>query len=219
MVLIKWHGHACFEVIDSRGRSIVFDPHDGTSIGISPPRAKADIVLSSHKHFDHDAVSVVAKPGAKTLVEKEGVFDVNGIRVEGFLTYHDKSMGALRGRNVVYKVEVDGLVLLHLGDLGHVVTEDLLEKLGSIDVLFVPVGGTFTIDAKEAVTVVESIRPRIAIPMHYKISGLRLPISGIEDFLARSKWPVVKVDKSEYEVTKESLPERDQTVVVVLRYR
>jgi len=169
MVLIKWHGHACFEVIDSRGRSIVFDPHDGTSIGISPPRAKADIVLSSHKHFDHDAVSVVAKPGAKTLVEKEGVFDVNGIRVEGFLTYHDKSMGALRGRNVVYKVEVDGLVLLHLGDLGHVVTEDLLEKLGSIDVLFVPVGGTFTIDAKEAVTVVESIRPRIAIPMHYKI--------------------------------------------------
>lgn len=213
MPLVRWHGHACFEVVDRVGRSIVFDPHDGRSLGLKRPQVKADAVLVSHRHFDHNAVEGVSKPTAKVLVEAQGKTSIDGIEVVGYLTYHDKSSGRQRGKNVVYKVVVDEVTFVHLGDLGHIPSDDVIAGIKEPDVLFVPVGGTFTIGPEEAAAVVEVLKPRLAVPMHYKLPGLSLPLSGVEEFLSLLKWPARKLPTNEYEVKREELPK--ETLVLV----
>ncbi len=209
-MIVRWHGHACFELVPREGPVIVLDPHDGYSIGIKPPSAQADIVLISHDHFDHNAYAVVAKPGADVLKMFVGEKVVRGVRVRGIETFHDKVGGRRRGRNVVYVVEVEGLRVAHLGDLGHVLEPSHVEKMGSVDILLVPVGGTFTIGPEEAWEVIEAVKPRVAIPMHYWVKGMNLPLRPVEDFVskAREGWEVVRVGRSEVEVSRESLPER-----------
>ncbi len=217
-MIIRWHGHACFEIVPREGPVIVFDPHDGYSIGIKPPEVKADLVLISHDHFDHNAYAVVAKPGADVVKMGVGERVVRGIKIVGIETFHDKVRGRRRGRNVVYVVEVEGLRIAHLGDLGHVLEEDHVKKMGSVDVMMLPVGGTFTIGPEEAWEVIEAVKPRIAIPMHYWVPGINLPLRPVDDFVskAREGWRVEKVGGREIEVSRESIPEK---IVYVLEYR
>lgn len=196
VVIIRWHGHACFEIVSSKGTTIVIDPHDGKSLGIKIPKVSADIVLITHEHFDHNAYSIVAKPSANIFSMHIGEESINDIKFKGIETYHDKEKGKRRGRNIVYKLYVDGVSLVHLGDLGHELDRYYLEKLGSIDILMIPVGGTFTIDARGAWKTIENLDPRSVIPMHYWIENLNLPLRPVDDFIQQkpSTWSVVKLN-------------------------
>ena len=180
MLQIRWHGHACFEVTNDV--TLVTDPHDGKSIGIPAPSVLGDIILMSHDHYDHNSVKTVEKEGSK-VVKDERKRTIADVEIMGFPSFHDEVKGAKRGKNIIFKFEMDEIRFCHLGDLGHELDEETVQKIGDVDVLFIPIGGTFTVDDKSAWAVVKSINPKIIVPMHYKIGGLSLPIAGIDAFL------------------------------------
>ncbi len=207
MVKITWHGHACFS-IDYDGYIVVLDPHDGESIGLPRPDIKADLVLVSHDHFDHNAVEVVKKDGTRVLKMFRGEADLGIVKVKGIKTYHDKVGGRRRGENTIYIIENGGLKIAHLGDLGHIPDGDTLKLLENIDILMIPVGGVYTIGPDEAWAIVEKTRPKITIPMHYWIKGLRLPLHTIDDFLAYvKKIKVNRLNSNQVVIEKQALPE------------
>ncbi len=121
--------------------------------------------------------------------------------------------GKERGKNLIFVIEADGLRLAHMGDPGHILTKDIAEKLGSIDVILLPVGGFYTIDADEAGKVMREINPKITIPMHFKTPKCDFPIAGVEAFTSEKK-SVKMVNAYEIEVTKESLPKEPEIVVM-----
>jgi len=178
MIRIRWWGHACFEI--SNGKVIVIDPHDGISIGIPPPKTKADVILVTHEHFDHNQTRIVEKEGSVVV---RGEKTVNGLSVRALTAYHDKDGGARRGETTIFIFEYGGVTFCHLGDLGHMPDDDLIERIGDVDILFIPVGGVFTINAQEARRLCERMRTRVIVPMHYKIEGLALPIENIDAFI------------------------------------
>ncbi len=201
---IRWHGHACFEIAGST--VVVTDPHDGRSIGIKPPKVTADVVLVSHDHFDHNCSRLVKGPDAMVVTEPVMTFD-KGVRIEGFEAYHDDQGGRKRGKITLFKFELDGVSLCHLGDLGHAVDDSTAEHLRGVDILFVPVGDVFTIGPETALRVIDKICPRIAVPMHYRTQGLSLSIRPLQDFLALiDDSRVVKVG-NEIDFAAEDLPE------------
>jgi L-ascorbate metabolism protein UlaG (beta-lactamase superfamily) len=212
MVTIKWLGHACFEV---KGKvTVVHDPHDGEGIGIKPPATKADIVMISHSHHDHaDGLPLVKKADTEVISEFVGKKEVKGVKINGIKTFHDLSMGEERGINVIYVYEMGGLRFAHLGDLGHVLGSDTIKQMGRIDVLFIPVGGTYTIDHSGATKIYNEIKPKIAIPMHFKTPGLTLPIGLADTFLA-GKQEARRLGVNYLEVNKENLPEKSQIIAL-----
>ncbi|GAB6148544.1 MBL fold metallo-hydrolase [Stetteria hydrogenophila] len=211
MVRITWCGHSYF-IIEHSGGSIAIDPHDGGSVGVETCRYEADVVLVSHNHFDHNAVEVAAGPKSRVVKWRTGEVSRNP-RITGFKFYHDKASGRLRGSVVAYLVEVDGVRILHLSDIGHVPPDEALKPLGEIDVLLVPVGGVYTIDANEAWEVIQKLKPRIAIPMHYWVEGVILPLDPLERFLNVIKAPRERLDSSWLEVTRQSLPEKTHVII------
>lgn len=215
MVTIRWHGHACFEIVGSKGYTIVIDPHDGGSIGIKPPKVRADAVLMTHDHFDHNAWHVVSKDNTVKYLMKEGEFELDGIKVLGVKAYHDKYRGRRRGTVVMYKLIVDEISILHVGDLGHVLSEDIVDKLKPLDVLMVPVGGTFTIDGKEALQLAKLIEPKALIPMHYWVRGINLPLAPLDNFLSICDYEVIRLGSNEWVITKDKLSNWKETKVVV----
>ena len=216
MVKITWHGHACFQITLSNGYTIVIDPHDGYSLGLKKPQVKADLVLITHDHFDHNAANVVTKPEAKIVKEYIGETQIDDVKIIGLQAYHDKSKGRLRGKVSVYKIEVEGLTMAHLGDIGHVPDNELAFRLRPLDILMVPVGGVFTIEPHEAWETIKKLEPKITIPMHYWLPGTTLPLKTLDEFLGYVKYKVDRVDSNTIEVTKESLPEEPK--VIVLKY-
>jgi len=213
MIKIRWHGHACFEISDNA--TIVTDPHDGSSIGIKPPNVKADIVLVTHDHYDHNKVKVVEKEGTRVI--RGGNENIDGVEIESFKAYHDKEKGAKRGEVAIFKFTVDGITFCHVGDLGHVIDDEMAGKIGHVDILFIPVGGTFTVDADEAIEVCKKINPKVIIPMHYKIGGLSLPIERVEPFLENAgKNYEIRHVANEIEIEKDDLPEETEVWVFTL---
>ena len=176
---IAWHGHSCFEIKDSV--AVVTDPHDGKSIGITTPVDKADVLLISQDHYDHNCSTIVR--GDFALVKDPGERVEKGVRILGFTTAHDENGGSKRGKNTVFRFELDGLRFCHCGDLGHDLTDEQLRILGDIDILFVPVGGVFTIDGAQARKLVERMNPKIATPMHFRVGSLSLSIQTVDPFL------------------------------------
>lgn len=216
MTTIKWYGHACFEIVSDKGVIVGIDPHDGVSLGIKPPMFKADIILVTHNHFDHNAIQVISKPNSRVLDMFVGETTINDIEIKGVKSFHDPYRGSLRGEVVLYRVKVDGLNIVHLGDLGTIPENKLLREITPADILMVPVGGVYTIDSSEAVEVVEKIKPKIAIPMHYKIPGLRLGLGKVDEFLGKIKYNVRRISR-EFTISKPSLP--STTEVWVLTYQ
>lgn len=210
---IRWHGHSCFELRDSA--TIITDPHDGRSIGIPVPNLKGNIVLVSHDHFDHNVARMVK--GSNVSVIREPVMTVeNGVRVQGIETFHDTNSGAKRGRNIVYRIELDGMSFCHLGDLGHMLSQDQISEIQPIDVLFIPVGNVFTLDVQSAITLAKTIAPKVIVPMHYRIGGLSLSIRPVGDFLKGfSEDQIAKVG-NEVEFKQEDLPESTEVWVFSL---
>ncbi|MBM4249012.1 MAG: MBL fold metallo-hydrolase [Euryarchaeota archaeon] len=202
---IRWHGHSCFEVSD--GVTVVTDPHDGKSIGIPPPRVKADVVLVSHSHFDSSSVRSVRGQNTRVF-DKAGRFAEGGLEVTGVPSFHDDVGGQKRGAIVLFAFKMEGVRFCHLGDLGSTLVEKELAELGEVDVLFVPVGDIFTIDAIRAWQVVRSVNPLVAIPMHYRTPGLSLSIKTVDAFIesADDRVEVVNVG-NEMVFDREDLPE------------
>jgi len=208
---IRWHGHSCFEI--GEGIKIVIDPHDGHSLGIEPPDARADVVLVTHHHFDHDAVNVVK--GNFKVIDKPGEYQIEDVRIKGVPAYHDELQGKKRGKITMYKIETEGIKLLHVGDLGHVLTSQQLDEIGNIDIFFTPVGGVYTVDAKKAYENVKLLKPKVVIPMHYKVSGMTLGIQPVDPFI--SYFPADKVEYvgNSISFTKDDLPEETQVWVFI----
>ncbi len=165
---ITYIGHSCFK-IKGKNVTLVIDPYD-PRIGYKLPKLEADLLLSTHAHFDHHNIEGVT--GYKLLIDGPGEYEANDTFVYGVQVYHDDKQGAERGVQTIYYIEVDGFHILHLGDLGHVLSQETLEKITDVDVLLVPVGGKYTIDAKTASKVISSIEPGIVVPMHYNTSDL-----------------------------------------------
>ena len=211
LVKIVWHGHACFEIV-GKEVNVVTDPHDGHSIGLPPPNTKADVVFVSHHHFDHDAVDVVKKKDT-VVIDRPASDKVKGVEFKSLKTWHDEKHGALRGANTVYKFIVDGISFVHCGDLGHLLTEKEAEDLKPIDVLFVPVGGVYTIDAKKAYELVKMLDPWVTIPMHYYVEGLKLSLNGVNSFLKLMEG-YKKVWSTENYVEMDEVP-KEKTVIVL----
>ena len=203
---IVWHGHACFEVHDKL--TVVMDPHDGKSLGIKPPAVKADIVLVSHDHFDHNCTRVLK--GDFTVVREPGRHDVKGVKILGIEAAHDEQGGLKRGKVVMFKFQLGGVEFCHCGDLGQTLSPKQLESLGKIDVLFLPVGNVFTINANQAQRLVSVLRPAVAVPMHYRYGGLSLSIQPVEPFLEAAPKDMVRRVGNEVEFVKEELPEETE---------
>ena len=204
MLQIRWHGHSCFEITNEI--TLVTDPHDGKSIGIHAPNVTGDIVLVSHDHYDHNSVKSVEKEGAKIITDTRKR-NIANVEIKGIESFHDECRGEKRGSNIIYKFTIEDITFCHMGDLGHDLDEETVQKIGDVDILFIPIGGTFTLDAKQAWRIIKKVKPKIAVPMHYKIGGLSLPITGIEPFLEQSKYEILKVG-NEIDIEKEDLPEK-----------
>jgi len=199
---IVWHGHACFEINGSS--TLVVDPHDGKSIGIKPPVVRADVVLVSHDHFDHNCARIIK--GDFTKISIEGEREVNGIVVNGVKAYHDDVKGEKRGSILMYRFEMDGVSFCHCGDLGHTLSIDQVEALTPVDVLFVPVGGVFTVDGATAQEIVGQLKPKIVIPMHFRVGGLSLSIQTLDNFLEDVSEDKIFRVGNEVDILPEDLP-------------
>ncbi|NCO24347.1 MAG: MBL fold metallo-hydrolase [Candidatus Infernicultor aquiphilus] len=209
---IKWLGHSSFLIESERGIKIITDPFDET-LGYKMPRIKVNIVTVSHEHFDHNFVrGMKGKPVVfKGLVKRES----HKMEFRGISSYHDSVYGGQRGPNTIFVIKADGLNLCHLGDLGHILSSDKLTEIGSVDILFIPVGGFYTIDSNQATQIIKDIKPKIAIPMHYKTRAIKFSIDPVEIFLS-GKDKVKRLESSEFEIKSETLPK--DTHIYVLQY-
>lgn len=212
---IRFLGHATFYLITGNGTRIVTDPYEpggfGGAIGYGPIPDPADVVTVSHQHADHNDVKSV--PGSPVVLSSAGEYTEKGVVFRGLATYHDERRGAERGPNIVWSIETDGMRICHLGDLGATLAAEEVKHLGPIDVLMIPVGGTFTLDARGATEVVNALKPRLAIPMHYRTPKVKLNIAPVDDFLA-DKRNVQRLDGGEMTVSTDTLP-RDTEIVVL----
>lgn len=192
---ITYLGHSSFR-IKGRTVSLVTDPF-ASSVGFKLPKVSADIVTVSHEHDDHNNADQVT--GARKIVSGPGEYEISGVSIVGFKTFHDDKKGKLRGKNTVYMIEIDGFRLVHMGDLGHKLSQRIVEMLGDVDVVMIPVGGEYTIDHAKAVSVVQDIEPSIVIPMHYQTSGLDQKVfsklTGPDEFIKELGLSVEKLDK------------------------
>ena len=209
---LKWLGHACFLITSDVGLRVITDPYTSGSggVGYAPVNEAADIVTVSHDHFDHSDVSSV--PGKPQLLTGSGIKNVKGIQFKGVATYHDEAQGKQRGSNTIFCFSVDGLKLCHLGDLGHRLSQKEITEIGKVDILFIPIGGFYTIDAKVASQVCDDLKPKVIFPMHYKTPKLDFPITGVEDFIAGKK-NVKRLDSSEVEFKSGKMPDTTEIVV------
>ena len=207
---IKYLAHAAFLITSADGTRIVTDPYE-TSGGIKhgPINETADIVTVSHEHGDHNNVSAVK--GNPEVVKASA--EVKGIKIKAVPTAHDDKNGSQRGKNTIFCFEVDGINICHAGDLGHTLTTEQVKAIGKVDVLMVPVGGFFTIDANTATKVCDQLKPKIIMPMHYKTDKLNFPINGVDDFL-NGKTNVTLSSNSEIELKAGKLPAATQIIVL-----
>ena len=179
-MLIEWLGHSCFRLTLKNGLSVVTDPYDD-KVGYALPRHPADIVTVSHEHFDHNYTAPLSP---RHVLRGPGVQTVEGVKIEGFASFHDDAQGAKRGLNTMFLIEADDIRVLHLGDLGHDLTDKAIAAFGRVDVLLIPVGGVFTIDAGQAADLAKRIAARITVPMHYKTSALSFNLGECAPFTA-----------------------------------
>ena len=208
---ITWLGHSCFR-IKGKEVTLVTDPF-AESIGYPPVKLTANIVTLSHPHPGHSYVAdIESNP---KILSRPGEYEIGGVFVTGISTFHDSEQGESRGKNTIYLIEIDDVRLCHLGDLGHVPSPRQIEDLGNVEVLFVPVGGVSTINAKMASEIVRFLNPKIIFPMHYG-TEVATWLEPLGKFLKEMGLGEV-VPQPKFFFTRSSLPL--ETQVVVLDYR
>lgn len=209
-MIITWLGHSCFKLQDKTGPegvAVITDPFD-KSIGLKAPSLEADIVIISHNHYDHNnAAAIRSNP---YIINQTGEYEVKNVFIEGIDTLHG---GDAPIKNIIFRIDIDDISVVHLGDLGHILDSKQLEKLDGTDILLIPVGGKYTLDAKKAVEVVSQIEPRIIIPMHYKIPGLNIDIDGVEKFI--KELGIKPTNEEKLKISKKDLPAEDMELVIL----
>ncbi len=212
---ITYFGHSSFRL---KGKSavVVTDPFESGSLGLKfPKHVEADILTVSHAHPDHSATKEVE--GSPYILHGPGEYEIKGVGVVGLASFHDDSNGSVRGKNTIFRYELEGLSLVHLGDVGHVLSSAQVDDLDGVNVLFVPVGGMSTITAAQAVQIVRDIEPDIVIPMHYGRPELDQKIYGglspVTEFLKEIGKEAV-VPQAKLSITKDKLPAEMQVVVL-----
>jgi L-ascorbate metabolism protein UlaG (beta-lactamase superfamily) len=214
---LTYFGHSSFLLQTADGTRIIFDPYRHGSFGggvrYAPIEESADVVVASHTHDDHGATDTI--PGAPRVLVHPVAETVGAVRITGVQVAHDEAGGKKRGKNTITVVDDGDVRVAHLGDLGHILDPATVQAIGKVDVLLIPVGGFFTIDHDEAAKVVESLDPRIVVPMHFKTDKVDFPIETEEAFVKTQK-TVERRNSPTLEVTKATLP--DERTVVVLEH-
>lgn len=211
---ITYLGHSSFR-IKGKQAVVVTDPYVNDTGLKYPKHVTADVVTVSHDHQDHNDVSQIE--GTPFVVKGPGEYEIKGVGIVGVRAYHDDKKGEERGGNTIYRIEVDGVSVVHLGDLGHMLTTSQVEDLGEVDVLLIPVGGIYTIDAAKAVEVINELEPSIVVPMHYHRPELDTlvfkdiePLSAFLKAIGKEEVP----PQQKLTVTKDKLPPEMQVVVL-----
>ncbi len=177
---LTWLGHSAFKLEESTGTTIVTDPYH-SHIGFRMPDVTADVVTVSHSHGDHNNIESVL--GNPTVINRAGAYEIGGVHMLAHRTHHDDKRGALRGENLVFKFRMDGVDLCHMGDIGEECNAILVEALMPVNILMIPIGGNYTINAEQAKEYVDKIMPDIVVPMHYKTKDLDMDIDRLNEFL------------------------------------
>jgi len=209
-VKIRWLGHACFLLESQDGTKIVTDPFDG-SVGYKMPMLEADIVSVSHDHYDHNYVEGVQ--GDPQIIRSAGEYTIGNVKIKGVPAYHDEVKGAKRGTNIIFNFDIDGIKVCHVGDLGHLLSKSQLEEVGHVDVLLIPVGGIFTLDAEGAAAAVEQFSPKIIIPMHFRTPAVSMPIDPVDVFLEKMGYGE-QLDSDTIEITAEDIGNERRIIVL-----
>jgi len=210
---ITWLGQSCFKLQDKIGPDgvlLVTDPYNDDT-GLKMPRFEADMVTVSHDHHDHNNLGAIR--GNPFIIDTAGEYEMKGVFIEGVESWHDDKEGKERGKNIIYRIEMEDISITHLGDLGHTLDAKQLEKLEGTDILLIPVGGKYTINAAKAVEVISQIEPRIVIPMHYKIPGLKIDVDGADKFIKELGLKPRQEEK--LKISKKDLPQEDMELVVL----
>ncbi len=206
---ITWLGHSCF-LIRGKEKTIITDPcHPDLGYRLGEP--EADIVTVSHFHSGHSYIEGVADEPKQ--IKSPGEYEIGGVFITGIPTFHDDKKGELRGKNTIYIIEMDGITLCHLGDLGHPLGPNLVEELGDVDILFLPVGEISTMPVDTAVEIVRQLEPPIVIPMHYKTEAFNGEFSPVDKFLDKMRIRELEA-RPKLLITSSSLPTPTQTIVL-----
>jgi L-ascorbate metabolism protein UlaG (beta-lactamase superfamily) len=211
---VKWFGHASFLITSDKGTKIITDPYTPGVYGLEYKQIgeSADVVTMSHDHADHNNVSVI--PGKPQILKGAGKHQAKGIEFRGIASCHDDCGGKERGDDTIFIFTVDDIKFCHLGDLGRSLTDKEASEIGGVDVLMIPIGGSFTIDAAGADKVIAQIKPRIVFPMHYQTDGCpNFPVANADPFL-KGKKNVKKIDDSKIEMRSNQLPKDTQIYVL-----
>jgi len=220
-VQVKWYGQAFFMLTSASNVVVAIDPFDGTFVNYPIPQGlKPDILLVTHEHNDHNNVAIFK--GDPLIMKSErgiGKEEKLGVKLRGIGAYHDDEKGAKRGRNTIFTIEMDGLRFCHLGDIGQTsLTDEQLARIGPVDVLFLPAGGHFTTEPKDLRGLIDQLKPRLIVPMHYKSAYTRdLPLARVDDFIKLNKdLPPKRLETRDFSMTKEQLPEKLEIWVLAL---
>ncbi len=213
---ITWLGQSCFQIASSQGKNgqvaIVTDPFD-ERLGLKALQLEAEIVMVSHNHYDHNNAKAIK--GNPFLINGPGEYDIQGAYIQGIPAFHDDSQGKERGETTIFTIEMEEMRICHLGDLGQKeLTEDQLEKIGTIDILMIPIGGVYTIDAKGAAKIISQIEPKIIIPMHYQIPKLKMKLEGLDKFL-KTMGQKAQEPQNKIIIKKKDLPEEETRIVIL----
>lgn len=209
---IIWYGQALFK-LKGKNASVVIDPFDPEAVGLKLPKdLEASVVLQTHGHKDHGNSGSV--PGDPMVFEGPGEYEVKGVVITGISSFHDNSEGTERGLNTIFHINIDGVNVVHLGDLGqHQLTEKQVSEIGQTDILLIPVGGVYTINGDQAAKIASQLEASIVIPMHFKIEGLKPELETADKFLkemgAENLEPQPKLS-----ITKDRIPEETEVVVL-----
>lgn len=212
---LQYLGHACFRIISEMGTTVVCDPFKGDWVGFDMARVRCDVVTISHHHGDHDCIDGII--GNPAELDEEIACAADDIAVESIATYHDDVKGAKRGGNLVFTFLVDGLRVVHMGDIG-CLDEGVATRIQGCDVLLLPVGGTFTVDAKGAKWYVDRVKPKIVVPMHYQTEEHSFNVDGVDKFL--DLFDSASVTRSESDtLTILDAPEGDTRIITLKRFK
>ncbi len=210
---ITWLGQSCFKIQDKTGAdgvTLITDPF-GSQFGLKVPKLEADILTISHDHPDHNNKDAVK--GNPYLISTAGEFEIKNVAVEGVESFHDDKKNADSVKNIIFRIDIDDIVVVHLGDLGQALEPKQLESLVGADILLIPVGGKYTLDAKKAVEVVSQIEPRVVIPMHYHVPGLKVDIEGVDKFV--KELGIKPRYEEKLKISKKDLPQEEMELIIL----
>lgn len=217
---ITYLGQSCFKLKNKDGLTVIMDPFKTEDVGLPFPKDVADIVTVSHDHDDHNNVEAITGPVSRPatfVIDKEGEYEIGGVEITATKTFHDKTEGADRGKNLIINLRMDGLNLLHLGDLGHKLTESQIEKIGSVDIMMVNVGGNTVLETDEVMELIKDIQPSYVIPMHFRVEGMDPKWSvkhTLQEFLDKNKFVVAGEPVHKIKVDEGSLPDDTQVLIM-----